>query len=93
MARTATITRATSESNIELSLDLDGTGATDIDTSVPFFNHMMTALGKHSLIDLLVRTATALPVVTALPVSALCLLQHSACCNTVLVAATLSVPL
>ncbi len=57
MARTATITRATSESNIELSLDLDGTGATDIDTSVPFFNHMMTALGKHSLIDLRIKAS------------------------------------
>lgn len=52
MARTASITRTTSESSIELSLNLDGTGITDIDTSVPFFNHMMTALGKHSLIDL-----------------------------------------
>lgn len=55
MARTATITRQTSESSIELSLNLDGTGKTDIDTSVPFFNHMMTALGKHSLIDLTIR--------------------------------------
>lgn len=52
MARTATIVRETSESRIELTLDLDGTGTTDIHTSVPFFDHMMTALGKHSLIDL-----------------------------------------
>ncbi|MBW3087751.1 imidazoleglycerol-phosphate dehydratase HisB [Bifidobacterium sp. 82T24] len=52
MARTATITRETSESCIELTLNLDGTGKTNIDTSVPFYNHMMTALGKHSLIDL-----------------------------------------
>ncbi|PWG59734.1 imidazoleglycerol-phosphate dehydratase HisB [Bifidobacterium catulorum] len=52
MARTATIKRETSESCIELSLNLDGTGKTNIDTSVPFYNHMMTALGKHSLIDL-----------------------------------------
>ena len=50
MARTATIVRETSESKVELSLNLDGTGKTDIDTSVPFYNHMMTALGKHSLI-------------------------------------------
>ena len=48
MARTATITRQTSESTIELSLDLDGTGKTDIQTSVPFYNHMMTALGIRS---------------------------------------------
>ncbi len=42
MARTATIVRETSESKVELSLNLDGTGKTDIDTSVPFYNHMMT---------------------------------------------------
>ena len=46
--RTATITRQTSESKVSLSLDLDGTGVTDIDTSVPFYDHMMTALGRHS---------------------------------------------
>lgn len=50
--RSAVIERTTSESSIRLSLYIDGTGKTDIDTSVPFFNHMMTALGKHSLIDL-----------------------------------------
>ena len=38
MARTATIVRETSESKVELSLNLDGTGKTDIDTSVPFYN-------------------------------------------------------
>ena len=52
MARTAHIVRETSESHIDLELNLDGTGQTDIDTSVPFYNHMMNALGKHSLIDL-----------------------------------------
>lgn len=55
MERTATITRQTSESSIELTLNLDGTGQTDIDTTVPFYNHMLTALGKHSLIDLTVK--------------------------------------
>lgn len=55
MARTATIVRETSESKVELSLNLDGTGKTDIETSVPFYNHMMNALGKHSLIDLKIR--------------------------------------
>ncbi|MDN6016956.1 MAG: imidazoleglycerol-phosphate dehydratase HisB, partial [Bifidobacterium mongoliense] len=57
MARTATIVRSTSESHVELSLDLDGTGKTEIDTSVPFYNHMMTALGKHSLIDLKIKAS------------------------------------
>ena len=55
--RTATLNRATSESNIELSLDLDGTGTSSLDTSVPFFNHLLTAFAKHSLVDLTV-TAT-----------------------------------
>lgn len=52
MARTAHIVHQTSESSIDLELNLDGTGKTNIETTVPFYNHMMTALGKHSLIDL-----------------------------------------
>ena len=55
--RTATITRETSESSIDLSLNLDGTGKADINTSVPFFDHMLTAFAKHSLIDLAVRAS------------------------------------
>ncbi|KTR08640.1 imidazoleglycerol-phosphate dehydratase HisB [Curtobacterium luteum] len=55
-ARTASISRSTSESSIELELDLDGTGSSDISTSVPFFDHMLTAFSKHSLIDLRVRS-------------------------------------
>lgn len=55
--RTASISRATSESSIELSINLDGTGVSEINTSVPFFNHMLTAFAKHSLTDLTV-TAT-----------------------------------
>lgn len=52
--RTASISRATSESSIELSINLDGTGVSEINTSVPFFNHMLTAFAKHSLTDLTV---------------------------------------
>jgi imidazoleglycerol-phosphate dehydratase len=55
MTRTARRTRSTSESSIELELDLDGTGRSSIDTSVPFFDHMLTAFAKHSLTDLTVR--------------------------------------
>ncbi|MBF4604590.1 imidazoleglycerol-phosphate dehydratase HisB [Curtobacterium sp. VKM Ac-2884] len=55
-ARTASISRSTSESSVELQLDLDGTGSSDISTSVPFFDHMLTAFSKHSLIDLRVRS-------------------------------------
>jgi imidazoleglycerol-phosphate dehydratase len=50
--RTAELRRETSESSIRLSLDLDGTGRSSISTSVPFFDHMLTAFAKHSLIDL-----------------------------------------
>ncbi|WP_223690890.1 imidazoleglycerol-phosphate dehydratase HisB [Leifsonia poae] len=53
--RTATLQRETSESSIELSLDLDGTGESDIETSVPFYDHLLTAFAKHSLTDLRVR--------------------------------------
>jgi imidazoleglycerol-phosphate dehydratase len=53
--REAHLRRQTSESSIDLSLKLDGTGQADIDTSVPFFDHLLTAFSKHSLIDLTVR--------------------------------------
>jgi len=56
-SRTASISRQTSESSIELSLDLDGTGTSSISTTVPFFDHLLTAFSKHSLVDLTV-TAT-----------------------------------
>ena len=55
MSRTATLQRKTSESSIELTLNLDGTGRADISTSVPFFDHMLTAFAKHSLVDLSVK--------------------------------------
>lgn len=54
-SRTAQLSRETSESSIELSLNLDGSGTSEISTSVPFFDHMLTAFAKHSLIDLTVR--------------------------------------
>lgn len=53
--RTASIRRATSESSVELELDLDGTGISTIETTVPFFDHLLTAFAKHSLTDLTVR--------------------------------------
>ena len=55
--RTASLRRATSESTVELSLDLDGTGTSHIDTTVHFFDHMLTAFSKHSLTDLTVRAS------------------------------------
>src|SRR5690606_10268781 len=55
--RTASRRRATSESTVELEIDLDGTGRSRIDTTVPFFDHMLTAFAKHSLTDLTVRAS------------------------------------
>jgi imidazoleglycerol-phosphate dehydratase len=56
MSRIAKLSRATSESKIELELNLDGSGQSDIETGVPFFDHMLTAFSKHSLIDLKVKS-------------------------------------
>ncbi|UTT64909.1 imidazoleglycerol-phosphate dehydratase HisB [Janibacter sp. CX7] len=54
-SRTATVTRGTSESRVEVSVDLDGTGKGDVSTGVRFYDHMLLSLAKHSLIDLTVR--------------------------------------
>ena len=62
MARTAEKTRTTRETDISITLDLDGTGTTDIDTGVPFFDHMLDALGRHSLFDLSVHATGDLDV-------------------------------
>jgi imidazoleglycerol-phosphate dehydratase len=56
MSRIAMLSRATSESKIELELNLDGSGQSEIETGVPFFDHMLTAFSKHSLIDLKVKS-------------------------------------
>jgi imidazoleglycerol-phosphate dehydratase len=55
--RTARVQRETSESSIDLSLNLDGSGISDIETSVPFYDHLLTAFAKHSLTDLTVRAS------------------------------------
>ncbi|BDO42533.1 imidazoleglycerol-phosphate dehydratase HisB [Cellulomonas sp. NTE-D12] len=54
--RTARVERSTSESSVVVELDLDGSGRTTIDTGVPFYDHMLTALGKHALLDLTVQS-------------------------------------
>ena len=56
MSRTSRIERRTSESHVVVEVDLDGTGANDISTGVGFYDHMLTAFSRHSLIDLTVRT-------------------------------------
>jgi imidazoleglycerol-phosphate dehydratase len=53
--RIAQITRNTKETQIEMELNLDGTGVSEIDTGIPFFDHMLTLLAKHGLFDLKVK--------------------------------------
>ncbi|MDR1189140.1 MAG: imidazoleglycerol-phosphate dehydratase HisB [Bifidobacteriaceae bacterium] len=54
MNRKATVKRRTSESSVQVTLDLDGTGQSRVSTGVGFYDHMLTALARHSLIDLVV---------------------------------------
>lgn len=54
MPRTAQISRKTAETDIQLLLDLDGSGKVEVSTGVGFFDHMLTHLGKHGLFDLAV---------------------------------------
>jgi len=54
MGRSARITRETRETQITVRLDLDGRGTTDVETGVPFFDHMLDAFGRHGLFDLTV---------------------------------------
>ncbi|WEV79312.1 imidazoleglycerol-phosphate dehydratase HisB [Janibacter cremeus] len=53
-SRTATVRRGTSESRVEVTVDLDGSGVGDVSTGVRFYDHMLLSLAKHSLIDLTV---------------------------------------
>ena len=56
MSRTGRIERQTSESKVIVEVDLDGTGRHDVSTGVGFYDHMLTALARHSLVDLVVQT-------------------------------------
>jgi len=56
MARTARVVRNTKETQIEISLDLDGTGVSDIATGIGFFDHMLDSFARHGGFDLRVRT-------------------------------------
>jgi imidazoleglycerol-phosphate dehydratase len=55
MARSTTISRKTAETDISVTLDLDGTGTADVATGIGFLDHMLTALARHGLFDLQVR--------------------------------------
>ena len=54
-SRTAKINRNTKETQIRIELDVDGTGVSEIDTGIPFFDHMLTLFSKHGLFDLKVK--------------------------------------
>ena len=62
MSRTASITRNTAETQIELSIDLDGSGQNEISTGVGFFDHMLTLFARHGLFDLKVKATGDLHV-------------------------------
>jgi imidazoleglycerol-phosphate dehydratase len=56
VSRTGRVERETTESSVLVEVDLDGTGHTDVETGVPFYDHMLSQLGKHGGFDLTVRT-------------------------------------
>ena len=62
MKRSASIRRHTGETQIDLKLTIDGAGKADVQTGIPFFNHMLTLLAKHSVTDLKVRATGDLDV-------------------------------
>ena len=62
MSRFARVHRQTKESDVLVELELDGSGTADVETGVPFFDHMLAQLGKHGGFDLVVRTTGDLEV-------------------------------
>ncbi len=62
MTRTASASRTTKETSIEVTIDLDGTGSTEVGTGLPFFDHMLDQLGRHGGFDLVVEAEGDLEV-------------------------------
>jgi imidazoleglycerol-phosphate dehydratase len=62
MSRSARVQRTTKESDVLVELEIDGTGVTEVETGVPFFDHMLAQIGKHGGFDLTVRTTGDLEV-------------------------------
>ena len=62
MNRVGRVERETAESSVLVEVDLDGTGRTEVDTGVPFYDHMLAQLGRHGGFDLTVRTKGDLQV-------------------------------
>lgn len=61
-ARTASVVRNTSETQIELTINLDGTGQAELSTGLPFFEHMLTQIARHGLIDIHIQATGDLDV-------------------------------
>jgi imidazoleglycerol-phosphate dehydratase len=64
MSRSAARSRTTKETSIEVSIDLDGTGVTEVSTGIPFYDHMLDQLGRHGGFDLTVHASGDLHVDT-----------------------------
>jgi imidazoleglycerol-phosphate dehydratase len=64
VTRTATRSRATKETSIEIAIDLDGTGVTDCSTGIPFYDHMLDQLGRHGGFDLTIHATGDLHIDT-----------------------------
>jgi imidazoleglycerol-phosphate dehydratase len=62
MSRSARVQRTTKESDVLVELEIDGSGTADVETGVPFFDHMLAQIGKHGGFDLVVRTKGDLEV-------------------------------
>lgn len=62
MSRSAVVDRETKESRVHVALELDGSGTVEVSTGVPFYDHMLSQLGKHGGFDLTVRTTGDLDV-------------------------------
>jgi imidazoleglycerol-phosphate dehydratase len=64
VSRTATRSRSTKETSIEVAIDLDGSGSTDVSTGIPFYDHMLDQLGRHGGFDLRVQATGDLHIDT-----------------------------
>jgi len=62
VSRTSTVIRKTKETDIQLTVDLDGDGTTDVETGLPFFDHMLSQLGRHGGLDLTIEATGDLEI-------------------------------
>ena len=66
--RKVTINRDTSETQISIELNLDGTGETEFDTGLPFLEHMLDQIGRHGMIDLTIKALIVRSIIPCLPI-------------------------